>query len=392
MLLERLPFIWKKLSFSHKVTVRNLFRYKRRAMMTTIGVAGCTALMLTGFGLRYSIVSIGDKQYTNVFVYDTMVTLDDGVSSEEAEEIREHVQSMDAVEAVLPLYSRSMDAQTSEGIQSVSLMVPKEPENLRGFIDLHERESGEELTLSDNGVILNEKLGKLLDAGVGDTITLVNPDGRPIEATVEGIAENYALNYVYMTPEFYENAFRAQPSYTTLLVEHADGADESGLAEEILGISDSVLGVTNTSSIANTFANMLSSLNSIVWVIIISAGLLAMVVLYNLANINMNERIRELATIKVLGFFDREVTSYITREINISSLIGMGVGLVLGILLEKFVVATAEVDIVMFAPDIRWDCFVFAALLTLLFTMVINVMLHFQLKKIDMVESLKSVE
>ena len=392
VLLERIPFIWKRLSFSHKVTVRNLFRYKRRAMMTIIGVAGCTALMLTGFGLRYAIVSIGDKQYTNVFVYDTMVTLDDGVSSQEAEEIRESVQGMDGVEAVLPLYSRSMDAQTSEGIQSVSLMVPKEPENLRSFIDLHERESGEKLELSDNGVILNEKLGKLLDAGVGDTIILVNPDGRPIEATVEGIAENYALNYVYMTPAFYENAFRAQPSYTTLLVEHADDVDESGLTEQILNLSDSILGVTNTSSVAGTFANMLGSLNSIVWVIIISAGLLAMVVLYNLANINMNERIRELATIKVLGFFDREVTSYITREISISSLIGMGAGLVLGVLLEKFVVATAEVDIVMFAPDIRWDCFVFAALLTLLFTLAINLLLHFQLRKIDMVESLKSIE
>ena len=164
------------------------------------------------------------------------------------------------------------------------------------------------------------------------------------------------------------------------------------MTEQILNLSDSILGVTNTSSVAGTFANMLGSLNSIVWVIIISAGLLAMVVLYNLANINMNERIRELATIKVLGFFDREVTSYITREISISSLIGMGAGLVLGVLLEKFVVATAEVDIVMFAPDIRWDCFVFAALLTLLFTLAINLLLHFQLRKIDMVESLKSIE
>lgn len=392
VLLERITFIWKRLSFSHKVTVRNLFRYKRRALMTIIGVAGCTALMLTGFGLRYAIVSIGDKQYTNVFVYDTMVTLEDDLSQERVDELTEEIAGMESVENLLPLCSRNMDVQSAEGIQSVSLMVPENSEELRDFIDLHERVGGEELNLSDNGVIINEKLGKLLNLDTGDTITLVSPDGRPITATVEGIAENYAMNYVYMTPEFYESAFRTQPSYTSLLLNHTEDADESKLAEEILALSEEVLGVTNTSAIADTFTNMLGSLNSIVWVIIISAGLLAMVVLYNLANINVNERVRELATIKVLGFFDREVTSYITREISISSFIGMAVGLVLGVALEKFVVVTAEVDIVMFAPDIRWDCFVFAALLTILFTLAIDCILHIQLKKIDMVESLKSVE
>lgn len=392
VLLERVTFIWKHLSFSHKVTVRNLFRYKRRALMTIIGVAGCTALMLTGFGLRYAIVSIGDKQYTNVFVYDTMVTLEDSLTANQIDELTEEISGMDTVDSILPLCSRSIDAKGSGGIQSVSLMVPENPDQLRNFIDLHERVGGEELNLTDNGVIINEKLSKLLDLKNGDTITLVSPDGRPISATVEGITENYALNYVYMTPEFYESAFRTQPAYTSLLLNHAEDADESKLAEDILALGEEVLGVTNTSTIADTFTNMLGSLNSIVWVIIISAGLLAMVVLYNLANINVNERIRELATIKVLGFFDREVTSYITREISISSLIGMAVGLVLGIALEKFVVATAEVDIVMFAPDISWDCFVFAALLTILFTLVIDFILHLQLKKIDMVESLKSVE
>ena len=392
VLLERIPFLWKRLNFSHKVTVRNLFRYKRRALMTIIGVAGCTALMLTGFGLRYAIVSIGDKQYTNVFTYDAMVTLEDGLSTDNAEGLAEQINGMDGTESSLLVCSRSLDAQGPGGIQSVTLMAPQQPGNLSAFIDLHERESGDALALSDDGVIINEKLGKLLDAAEGDSITLVNPDGRPITVTVLGIAENYALNYVYMTPALYESAFRSQPAYTTLLLNYADGADESALSAQILDLGEEVLGVTSTSSISGTFANMLGSLNNIVWVIIISAGLLAMVVLYNLANINMNERVRELATIKVLGFFDREVTTYITREITISSFLGMAAGLGLGILLEKFVVQTAEVDIVMFAPDISWDCFVFAALLTILFTLIIDLILHFQLKKIDMVESLKSVE
>ncbi len=392
VLLERVGFIWKRLNFSQKVTVRNIFRYKRRFLMTLVGISGCTALMLTGFGLKYAITSIGDKQYEKVFVYDTTISLDDNLSSAELAEITEDAAKVNGVEELLPVCSRSIDVQTSANIQSITLMVPENPDELSHFIDLHERISGDALILSDQGVIINEKLSELLEAGVGDTITLVNPNGRPVPVTVEGIAENYALNYVYMTPKLYQAEFREEPVYSMLLTNNADGTDESALSEAFLDLSDGVLGVTHTSSIADSFEDMLGSLNNIVWVIIISAGLLAIVVLYNLANINVNERLRELATIKVLGFFDREVTSYITRENTISSIIGLLIGLVLGIALEKFVVKTAEVDLVMFAPDISWDCFVFAGLLTFLFTMLVNVILHFQLKKIDMVESLKSVE
>ena len=392
VLLERVGFIWKRLNFSQKVTVRNIFRYKRRFLMTLVGISGCTALMLTGFGLKYAITSIGEKQYERVFIYDTMVSLDDTLSADELSDIADAIAEVEEVEETLPISSRSIDVQTSADIQTIDLYVPQDPELLPEFIDLHERVSGEPLPLTDDAVIINEKLAKLLDVGVGDTITLVNPNGRLVPVTVNGIAENYALNYVYMTPALYQAEFREDPVYSTVLTNNTADVQESVLSQTFLGLSDGVLGVTHTSSIADTFTNMLGSLNNIVWVIIISAGLLAIVVLYNLANINVNERMRELATIKVLGFFDREVTSYITRENTISSIIGLLIGLVLGIALEKFVVKTAEVDMVMFAPDISWDCFVFAGLLTFLFTMLVNVILHFQLKKIDMVESLKSVE
>lgn len=392
VLLERVGFIWKRLNFSQKVTVRNLFRYKRRVLMTIVGISGCTALMLTGFGLRYAIMSIGEKQYENVFVYDTTVSLDDKLTETELADYAERAAALESVQELMPSASRSIDVQNGKKVLSITLMVPKSPEELPKYIDLHERVSGEKLSLQDDGVIINEKLSRLLDAEQGDSITLVNPNGRLIPVTVLGVSENYALNYVYMTPSLYEQEFREKPVYSSLLLNYRDGTNEEVLSEELLDLGDGILAVTHTSGISGAFEDMLGSLNSIVWVIIVSAGLLAFVVLYNLANINVNERMRELATIKVLGFYDQEVTNYITRENNISSLLGMLIGLVLGIWLERFVIRTAEVDMVMFAPDIAWYCFVFAALLTFLFTMIVNAVLHFQLKKIDMVESLKSVE
>ncbi len=391
VLLERIPFLWKRLNFTQKVTVRNLFRYKRRALMTIVGIAGCTALMLTGFGLRYAILSIGEKQYGNIFVYDTLAALKDNLSQEEAQNALDDALSVpDTAEGTL-IYTRSLDIRAGGTVRTVNLMVPSEPENLRQYIDLHERIGDEELELTGGGVILNEKLAKILDVREGDAVTLLNPDGRPVEVTVAGINENYALNYVYMTPETYTDGFRTRPAYNQLLLNLVENADETAVSSGLMKL-DAVQGVVQTSGLNSSFDKMLSSLNSIVWVLIFSAGALAIVVLYNLANINVNERVRELATIKVLGFYDKEVTAYITRENTISSLLGMLFGLVGGIFLERFVVRTAEVDIVMFAPDISWDCFVFAGLLTMVFAQAVNLVLHFKLKKIDMVESLKSVE
>lgn len=389
VLLERVSFIWSKLSFIHKVTLRNIFRYKRRVSMTVIGIAGCTALMLTGFGLKYSISSIADKQYGNIFVYDAIAVMEDDVDDPDA--LQAFLDDTAGVTQSIKIVHRSLDATNGSAIKSINLYVPQDPEQIGDYIHLRERIGHEPLSLTDEGVIINEKLAKLLSLSAGDEITLNNPDGRPITVPITGVCENYALNYVYMSPTLYESSFRTEPAYNTFLFNVSEDCVRSAAAEQLLD-HGGILGVSYSSEGMGRFIDMMSSLNSIVWVLIISAGALAFIVMYNLVNINVNERIRELATIKVLGFYDKEVSAYIYRENNIAAAIGILIGLVLGVFLERFVIITAEVDAVMFAPDISVPCFLFAAALTVLFTLIVNITLHFQLKKINMVESLKSVE
>ena len=389
VLLERVSFIWSKLSFIHKVTLRNIFRYKRRVSMTVIGIAGCTALMLTGFGLKYSISSIADKQYGNIFVYDAIAVMEDDVDDPDA--LQAFLDDTAGVTQSIKIVHRSLDATNGSAIKTINLYVPQDPEQIGDYIHLRERIGHEPLSLTDEGVIINEKLAKLLSLSAGDEITLNNPDGRPITVPITGVCENYALNYVYMSPTLYESSFRTEPAYNTFLFNVSEDCVRSAAAEQLLD-HGGILGVSYSSEGMGRFIDMMSSLNSIVWVLIISAGALAFIVMYNLVNINVNERIRELATIKVLGFYDKEVSAYIYRENNIAAAIGILIGLVLGVFLERFVILTAEVDAVMFAPDISVPCFLFAAALTVLFTLIVNITLHFQLKKINMVESLKSVE
>ena len=389
VLLERLSFIWGKLSFIHKVTLRNIFRYKRRVAMTIIGIAGCTALMLTGFGLKYSISSIAEKQYGNIFVYDAIAVMEDDVT--DTAPLQDFLNGIDGVKQSIKIVHRSLDATNGSVIKNINLYVPQEPEQIGDYINLRERIGYQQLSLSDDGVIINEKLAKLLSLSTGDDITLNNPDGRPITVPITGVCENYALNYVYMSPALYESSFRTEPAYNTFLFNVTEACDRSAAAEQLLN-HGGFLGVSYSSEGMGRFTDMMGSLNSIVWVLIISAGALAFIVMYNLVNINVNERIRELATIKVLGFYDKEVSAYIYRENNIAAALGIMIGLVLGVFLERFVIVTAEVDAVMFAPDISAPCFLFAAALTVLFTLIVNITLHFQLKKINMVESLKSVE
>ncbi|GAA6395978.1 FtsX-like permease family protein [Solibaculum mannosilyticum] len=391
VLLERVTFLWSRLSFIYKVTLRNLFRYKKRILMTVISIAGCTALMLTGFGLQNSIASIAPKQFGSIFLYDGIAAMDDGITSQDVGTLQEEMSSTDGVENCSPVLQREMDITNGKTIKSATLFVPQSTEDFSGYVSLQERVGHQALSLSDDGVILTEKLAKMLSVGVGDSITLTKADGRPLPTTVSGITENYAMHYIYMTPTLYNELFGEEPSYNMMLFHLAEGADQTNVSN-ILMTYDNVLGVSYSSDINDSFNDTISSLNSIVWVLILSAGALAIIVLYNLTNINVNERIRELATIKVLGFYDREVSAYIYRENIISSLIGVAAGLVLGIFFERFVIQTAEVDAVMFSPDIAPYCFILSAVLTLLFIAVVNFAFYFKLKKIDMVESLKSVE
>ena len=388
VLLERIGFIWNRLSFTYKVTVRNILRYKKRGIMTIIGIAGCTALLLTGFGLRYSITSIAPKQYGEIFVYDAAAMLNEETENYSA--LEQMLQEDTEISEHLFVMSRTLDAGNNGIIKSMSLYVPKQAEGLEKYINLHET-NGKKLTLTNDGVIITEKLANMLELKEGGTVTVYRADGKEIPLKVTGIAENYAMHFIYISPELYQNSFGETAEFNMLLLNTAENCNHETLSQRLIAGGD-ILGISYTADGAASFIDTMKSLDSIVWVLILSAGALAFIVMYNLVNINVNERLRELATIKVLGFYNKEVSAYIYRENNIAAFLGMLFGLVFGIFLERFVIVTAEVEAVMFATDISAECFLFSALLTIFFTVIVNITLHFRLKKINMVEALKSVE
>ena len=389
VLLERIPWLWKRLSFTYKVTLRNVFRYKRRAFMTIVGVAGCTALMVAGFGIKHAIGAIVTRQYGEIFCYDGIVALDE-ISDEEREDILDKVLRNELIDSGMLALQDTMDVTNGTKELEVYLVVPESAEGLENYIVLKDRRSQEGLALEENQIIINEKLSKVMGWSVGDRVTMSYEDVTGT-ATVSAITENYTLNYVYMLPATYESIFGAGAAYNTVLFDMTDASQESALSKKLLQ-NDEILGISYASSGNERFMDMVNSLDIIVWVLIGSAGLLAFIVLYNLANININERVRELATIKVLGFNDKEVSAYIYRENNISTGIGILTGLLMGTVLEQFALAVVEADDMMFAPDLPITVFLYSAILTILFAEIINKVIHFKLKKINMVESMKSVE
>lgn len=385
ILLERINFIWKRLKFTTKVTFRNLFRYKARLLMTVIGIAGCTALLLTGFGLKESISAIVDRQYGNIFKYDALAALDDKAEDGFASVIADCGSSGIVTEKILAMQD-TKDVWSSGDKYEAYIMVPMKTDNFGSFIDLHTRKERTPLELGD-GVILGEKLAKFLGVKEGDEIYF--KEDMPVR--VDGVCENYTFNYAYMKPETYGKTGLGELRPNILLMNMNNVNASDGLSE-ILVKNESVLGISYSSGGGDKFRDLVDSLALIVVAIIVSAGALAFVVLFNLSNINVNERIRELATIKVLGFYDGEVAAYIYRENVLSTLMGTGAGLILGIFLEKFVVKTAEVDAVMFAPGIPAYCFLAAAAMSVLFALLVNITLYFRLKRIDMATSLKAIE
>ncbi len=386
--LERIGFIWKKLSFSRKVTARNIFRYKSRTLMTTIGVAGCCALILTGFGLNYAITSIVDRQFEEIFVYDITIAVSE---DSDIEQLQEYIDNDENIIESMALMSKTVDVKKPDGMISVSLVVPKDYSHIENFVTLRTMDKKTPLELSNDGAIINEKLSKVLGVKSGDTMTIQNSNGSSTEIKVSGVTENYAMNYIYMTPEYYGKLYNDNPEYNMFYANIPEGVKTEDLSRKLLDNED-ILGVAYSSDIMGRFIDTIGSLKSIVLVLIVSAGLLAFIVMYNLMNINVNERKRELATIKVLGFYDREVSAYIYRENNVAVLLGIIAGLIGGIFLEKFVVTVAEVDVVMFISDMAWWCYVVSALITALFAVIVTIVVHFTLKKIDMVESLKAIE
>ena len=393
VLLEKIPFIWKRLSFSRKVTVRNIFRYKKRFLMTIIGIMGCTALILTGFGLRDSISRIMPDQYEHVFNYDMQISLKNGLEESQVEKVKNDLEQKDEVTKTVETYMTSVTAMKNDAKEDVQVIVTKDKDSLDETINLVDLETKKKVKLNDSEICLTDKIAELLDVKVGDTITLQDGDGEQRKVTISNIVENYVYHYVYMSKDLYESLYGKDYESNVLLIEDSGLTEEQEdiLAEELMGYNE-ISSVSLISSAVRTMDETMKSLNYVVLVLIVSAGLLAFVVLYNLSNVNISERIRELATIKVLGFYDKEVYDYVTRETILLTLIGIVLGLIAGFFLNYYIIGTCETNMLRFNKTIEPLSYVYSTLITIAFTLIVNFVTYFALKKIDMIESLKSVE
>ncbi|EAF2437279.1 FtsX-like permease family protein [Listeria monocytogenes] len=391
--LERISFIWKRMNFTSKVTARNLFRYKQRMLMTVLGVAGCTALILTGFGLRNSISDIAKMQYGQIMKYDAAI-YQDMSAPPAAKETFDEIMNDSNIKSKLAMSQTNIETvKSGQSAQTTSIIVPKNLNELPNYIVLRDRASHTTEKLTDDGAIITEKLAKLFDVKPGDTITVKNAENDKFQIKVSAITENYAMHYIYMTKAYYQQVFKEKPSYNLDLLMLKDTSEkvESDFAEKLTD-SKAILNVTFSNNVSSLLNETLDSLNIVIVVLITSAALLAFVVLYNLTNINVSERIRELSTIKVLGFYPKEVTMYVYRENIILTLMGIAAGFILGFFLHRFIITKAEVDQMMFSPAISWTSYLFSGILTLVFATVVMVVMHIKLKRIDMIEALKSVE
>lgn len=393
ILLEKINAIWSKLSFSQKVTARNLFRYKRRLFMTIIGIAGCTALLVAGFGLKDSITAVARKQFDEIFKYEMVVDLKDGIGVGDNTKSIDKLNEDSRIDDYILIKEQMMDIGKGSLEESANIIVPEDRDNINNFIILRNRKTGEVLSIEDNGVILSEKMSELLDVGIGDEIYLRDENDKKVNVKITGITENYANHYVYMSPNLYEELFKENIKYKRILAKtsNTESEFEDKLSRELLK-NDDIGSMEFITGLSKDFNDTLDSLDKVIMVLIFSAGALAFVVLYNLTNINISERIREIATIKVLGFYDEEVSKYVYRENTILTIIGTIFGLISGIFLHKFIIITTEIEFIMFGREIRAISFVYSAILTMVFAALVNFVMHFKLKKIDMVESLKSVD
>lgn len=385
--LEYIKPLWNALSFSWKATCRNLFRYKKRFFMTVFGIGGCMALLLVGFGLRDSIMEIVNKQFKEVWTYDAYLSINDAEVSLEGKEHESDVENS------MLIQTKTLDVESPETIVSATLFVPERLEDLPDFVKLKDRVTQETYTLTDNNVIMTEKLAKLLDVSVGDTIELYFDDVTKYPVTIDAIAENYMFHYVYVSSEYFYNLCGEEPEYNQLYLKTRElsEAEKEAFSGEMLN-DDAVDSVTYVEELQADVSIMMQALELVIIVLIVAAGMLAFIVLYNLNNINIIERRRELATLKVLGFYDLEVANYVYRENVLLTILGAAAGVIMGVFLHRFVIMTVEIDMMMFGRDIEWPSYVYSVLLTFVFAVLVNLGMYYKLGKIDMVESLKCAE
>ena len=396
VLLERIGFIWKHLSFSQKNTFRNLFRYKKRLIMTVFGIGCTTGLMVVGFGLKDSIMNIASLQYDNIQLYDAMAALNTDETDkldDPDKTLNEIMENESGIETFAKVSMKSMDISSGSNVRTAYTVVCKDAQALESMMVFQSRTTKKTYELTDDGVILTEQMAEALGVGEGDTVSITSGENEPVTAVVAHVMENYLMHYVYMTEGCYEKVFQTEPEYNMYWLKlNKDGrANEDALGQRLMD-HDEILTVTYVSATREMIDGMLSSLYIIVVVLVISASLLAFVVIYNLNNINISERKRELATIKLLGFYDSEVAMYVYRENIWLTLIGAFAGIFIGKVLHGFIIKTVQVNQVMFGLDISVSSYIYSMVLAFIFSMAVNGVMYFQLKKIDMIESLKSVE
>lgn len=392
--LELLPFIWNRLNFTWKSTVRNLFRYKKRFFMTIFGIGGCMALLLVGFGLRDSIMDITMLQYEELQKYDGMVIGEEDATEKEKKELFSYLEEQkgSTLADYVKLSFQKVSSRKEKVNLSVYLYVVEQGEELEENIVFRNRKTKEIYHLTDEGAVISEKTAALMGISIGDKLE-VELDGKNYQIPVAVITENYMGHYAYLIEALYTQVFGEKPVYDDVLLrmEPESAMSIEDLGKEILEYP-AALSLSYTSSMKGQMDRMLSSLDTVMIVLIVSAGMLAFVVLYNLNNINITERKRELATLKVLGFYDMEVCAYVFRENVLLTFLGAAAGCGMGILLHRFVISTVEVDAAMFGRNIYFPSFLYSILFTIGFSLFVNFVMYFKLKKIDMVESLKSVE
>lgn len=391
--LEKISAVWRRLNFSWKATIRNLVRYKKRFFMTVFGIGGCMALLLVGFGLKDSIFDIGRLQYHQLQMYDGNLILNEDASDAEKDEACETLAEDSRVEATERSLLQQVTISSDSAKKDVYLNVPEDVESFPVFVELRDRITKERYFLEDEGVVLTEKTADKLDVEAGDTICIQDDIKGEIEVTISAVCENYMYHYLYMTPALYEKLYGKAPEYNSVyfLMKEEKGGETKDVGETVLK-KEGALSISYTNDIEQQLNDMLGSLNIVLIVLVISAGLLAFVVLYNLNNINITERKRELATLKVLGFYPGEVAAYVYRENVILTILGAFAGMIFGKFLHQFVIVTVEIESAMFGRNIDLSSFVYGFFITVGFSILVNGVMYFKLKKIDMVESLKSVE
>lgn len=392
--LERIGFIWKRMNFTWKSTIRNLMRYKKRFFMTIFGIGGCMALMLVGYGVKDSVYEIADIQYDEIQLYDGHIFYKDDVTKTEKEELKDYLKEDTDIQTYMDARMQSVTASKGNKKRSVYQCVLGNPDIAGKYVDFHDRKTKESYKLTDNGAIVSEKTAKLLNVKEGDTIKLKDGTAKGVTVKIVHICENYMGHYIYFTPQYYKKVYGKTAEYNCIMFRAKDGYSEEQVkkaGEKILA-KDQVLTISYLHDIKDQLDDMLASLNLVIIVLIVSAGMLAFVVLYNLNSINITERQRELATLKVLGFYDVEVAEYVFRENILLTLIGAFVGVIFGKVLHLFVIQTVEVDAAMFGRSIYLPSYIYSFLFTIGFSLFVNWVMYFKLKKIDMVESLKSIE